>query len=801
MASSTPDPRHHDHEDMTISTGTDADTDVAERPSAGLRAVASTSRHPGDAIRVGLGLGLLAVSLLAIQRDDLTTFEVNLFRLVNELPDPLRWVLGPLMQLGNVVAAPAVAAIAFVVARRSRRISFDIVLAGVLAWFAAKLVKSLVERPRPGGLVDDVFRIAGTEGLGFVSGHTAVSTAIVAAASPYLPRHVRRVVWAVPVTVGLARIYYGAHLPLDIVGGAALGWAIAAGVHLLLGAPHRVPTPADAERVLRDAGVAVSGVERLDADARGSFPFVAHVRGADRFVKLLDPEPRDRDWVYRAGRFLAFRDVRDEASIAEPSTQAHREAAMTLLAGTHGARVPTIAAIESSADRVWIVEELIDGQALDRLPSHAVTDDVLDSLWEQLAALRDARIAHRDLVASNVLVAADGQVWIVDFAHAQTSTRGRTLDNDVAELLVSTALVVGVDRAVAAAARRFGPDVLAAAVPELQRFVLTGENRRKLRGKGSLLDELRVATAAAAGTPLPSEPVEEPRRARPAVVVAIAVATLAALISVAGPSDVADVVSTPGFRWLGLALLSVPFAAVLAAGALVAGIDRRLALGRTAAEVMVFQRRNTLDGRDAGRRSLVRGLEGAGVPASEAASALRRWTLARLAAALFGVVVFAAVAAANGASFSSDGDVGAVAGVFAAALVVELLVGHGTRIAAEADPGAPRPPARANPWMIAMTSIGEVGLGVLATTATVLAMGGGVAIATVCVVAASALTVARVAPVAGGPGTTAAFLVLGLVAAGMPVAVAAAAALLAQLAQLWVPVVGGMIRSTPLAPW
>lgn len=174
-----------------MTTGTDTGTDVAQRPSARLRAVASTSRHPGEAIRVGLGIGLLAVSLLGIQRDDLTTLEVNLFRLVNELPGALRWVLGPVMQLGDVLAAPALAAVAFVVLRRSRRVSFDIVLAGVLAWLAAKVVQSLVERPRPGGLVEDVFRIAGTDGLGFVSGHTAVSTAIVEAASPYLSGRAR----------------------------------------------------------------------------------------------------------------------------------------------------------------------------------------------------------------------------------------------------------------------------------------------------------------------------------------------------------------------------------------------------------------------------------------------------------------------------------------------------------------------------------------------------------------------------------------------------------------------------------
>ena len=40
-----------------------------------------------------------------------------------------------------------------------------------------------------------------------------------------------------PVLVALARVYVGAHLPLDVVGGAALGVAVAAGVHLALGRP------------------------------------------------------------------------------------------------------------------------------------------------------------------------------------------------------------------------------------------------------------------------------------------------------------------------------------------------------------------------------------------------------------------------------------------------------------------------------------------------------------------------------------------------------------------------------------
>src|SRR6185312_6522375 len=48
--------------------------------------------------------------------------------------------------------------------------------------------------------------------------------ALTATAVPFLARRWRRVIWVLPLTVGFARVFVGAHFPLDVAGRFALGW-------------------------------------------------------------------------------------------------------------------------------------------------------------------------------------------------------------------------------------------------------------------------------------------------------------------------------------------------------------------------------------------------------------------------------------------------------------------------------------------------------------------------------------------------------------------------------------------------
>jgi membrane-associated phospholipid phosphatase len=185
-----------------------------------------------------VGAALLLLSALPVHPDRISAVEADAFRLVNDPPSvPFALVWVP-MQLGNLLVVP-VAVLAAVVARRFR-LAAGLALAGVGVYALARLVKHFVQRGRPDTVLDDVVvRGAAAHGLGFVSGHIAVATALALVAAPWLPRWGRWALAAAVAAVFLARMYVGAHLPLDMIGGAALGLGVGAAVRLLLGRPGR----------------------------------------------------------------------------------------------------------------------------------------------------------------------------------------------------------------------------------------------------------------------------------------------------------------------------------------------------------------------------------------------------------------------------------------------------------------------------------------------------------------------------------------------------------------------------------
>ena len=193
-------------------------------------------RSRGDALWMATGAVALGLSALPVSRHRISGAERSVFDVVNDLPSPPFPPIWLLMQLGNFAVVPAAAVVALLL--RRPRLALTLAVAGILAYGLAKVVKRFVPRGRPASLIPDV-EIRGAEafGLGFVSGHAAVAVALALAASAYLGRRWRWVGAGLACFVCLARVYVGAHLPLDVVGGAALGLLVGAALRLALGRP------------------------------------------------------------------------------------------------------------------------------------------------------------------------------------------------------------------------------------------------------------------------------------------------------------------------------------------------------------------------------------------------------------------------------------------------------------------------------------------------------------------------------------------------------------------------------------
>jgi undecaprenyl-diphosphatase len=194
----------------------------------------------GWLIAIVVGLAVLVVGAFIAGNGNVPAWERRTFHRINDLPEWLEPVLWPGQALGALVIVPVVAVVALLL--RQYWLALAVVIVGVLKLVLERVVKAVVTRERPGTSIGSDINVRGDvsiTGESFVSGHAILAAALATVVAPYVPPRARLVLVAVVVLVMFARVYVGAHSPLDVVCGAGLGVAIGALVNLALGAPRR----------------------------------------------------------------------------------------------------------------------------------------------------------------------------------------------------------------------------------------------------------------------------------------------------------------------------------------------------------------------------------------------------------------------------------------------------------------------------------------------------------------------------------------------------------------------------------
>ena len=531
--------------------------------------------------------------------------------------------------------------------------------------------------------------------------------------------------------------------------------------------------------------------------------------GPSLSVKVLGRDQRDSQFLSKAWRWVTTKDSGPTLYLTR-SQEVQHEAFVDLLAARDGVAVPdVVAAATAGPDAALLVERRPSGRTLADLSDDDTTDEVLDAVWGQVAALYRARIAHGSLSADHLLLSDGGVVTITDFGRASTSAPPDLLAADVAEVLAWTSLLAGAERAAKAAIGGVGPEAVEAALPRLQAVALTHTTRHSIKGARKYLDGVRKATAEALEVDPPE--LQELRRVKPANIF-MAVATLFAVVYLFGQiSDFAELgaaLADASVAWL-VAAFVISFIPRLAGStAIMAASPIRLQLGPTfeLQYATAFTTLATPGGYGASVMN-IRYLQRQGM---DVATAVGPSLLVSWSGSLVQSVLFVTALIVSGQSFDAGTTLSSSAKLILGAIIV-VGVGAGLLWRLPKLRNMVLPPLKriyatfrevfAHPRraIVLLASAAASSLGfALCLGACVQAYGGSISLANLVIVNIGASTLSSVVPVPGGMGVAEAAMVAGLTAVGVPSEVAVPAVLTHRIFTFWFPPVIGWFTTRSL---
>ncbi|MGH3504269.1 MAG: DMT family transporter [Nocardioidaceae bacterium] len=457
----------------------------------------SIGRHPRDLVRAAVAAGLAALCTLAVMQGGVNPVESAIDEQLRRLPN---WQVAwhAITLLGSLGAIAAIGAVLLFLGRL--RMALTSAAAGALAWVIAGLVSTLTA-PR-------VLEIAGSAAeptMTFPAGRVAVAAGIAAAVAPYLGRPARNSTWIGVLAVSVAEIVLGHHLPLDVVGGAFLGIAVASALHVLFGAPGRRTSEGVVLEALEAAGIGVKRVAPSATRWWGPQRFNIRTSTDEALeVKVVHRMHRRLGLWYKLRRLLGSFGTEVDARLASPWHEADHEALVTLMAERAGVRTPRMVLVSGlEHGHAIVVREAVSG----RHPMHCGDQPSgawVDDLWRQVNMLANAGIAHHDLQRETLRIDTDNRVWILDFTFAEGGATPEHRAQDVAEVLVFLVPLVGVETAVESAARNLDDETLRRALPYLHPLALPPRVRAQLQAERPVLAEVRETLAEQTDTPPPS---------------------------------------------------------------------------------------------------------------------------------------------------------------------------------------------------------------------------------------------------------------------------------------------------------
>ncbi|WP_018656226.1 flippase-like domain-containing protein [Actinomadura flavalba] len=555
-------------------------------------------RRPADALRFATSLIGLAAVMLLVSIAQQTTHG-----LANDIAEGTAHAPRPLLTFATLISGFGVLAVpvAFAIERLLHRGGMRVAIAlfaAVITFVVTVLLDDLVAPATDGGVLDSLI----WGGAGTAPVHTAIAPVIAFVSAVGMSGRTR---WQIATwtMIGLAALT-GLTAAYASVAALAetyfLGRAIGFGTLYALGTPNPRPSGTAVVAALTRIGLRPVRAERLAdapdeprrygvalARAQGAAPADATGATLPRGEWQLDVRVLDRDMqsaglLYRVWRLVRVRAAVQRRAVRSLRRSLEQESLMAYAVSASGARTARlVGTVEVGTEAALLAYEHVPGRLLSELDDDEITDALLVDVWRQFRRLQAARLAHRRLDAEALLVTGDGRVRLAALGAGEIAAGDLTLRLDLAQLLTTLALRVGPERAVATAATVLGEGTLAHAVPLLQRVALSRATRTALRHEKELLAAIREQIVRL--EPESEAPPIRLERFRPRTIVSIVALSVAAYIVVPQVSsvDIVHLVTTAEWWWILVAFGGAALTYLAAALMLLGFVPERLPLGRT----------------------------------------------------------------------------------------------------------------------------------------------------------------------------------------------------------------------------
>ena len=310
---------------------------------------------------------------------------------------------------------------------------------------------------------------------------------------------VRAVGAALVLLLAAARLYLGVDRPTDAFVALALGGALSViayrlavpeeafaigyrrhrAAHLdITAARHAAIVSALADQL----GIHAESVEPFGlAASAGSTPLRITTRnGTALFAKLYAVNHLRADRSYKLARMVLYGRLEDEKPFASVRRLVEYEDHVLRLLRDNGLPVPQpLGFVEITPEREYVLVMGFVAGARD-LGDEPVGEQQIDEALSIVRALWRAGAAHRDIKPSNLLV-ADGHVHLIDVAFATVRPTPWRQAVDLANMMLTLALVSDPEQVYRRAVRQFAPEDIAEAFAACRSVTIPTQLRGRLR--------------------------------------------------------------------------------------------------------------------------------------------------------------------------------------------------------------------------------------------------------------------------------------------------------------------------------